>query len=99
MRLLHLTAETKICELQMNVNVTLMALIRRPKDLARTFSWEVEENTKIKTLLTDLGYNLQEIRMFQLFATKTGEETERVTRNYILQENDEIFVTIPVGGG
>ncbi len=83
----------------MKVKVTLMALIRRPKDLSRIFSWEVENDTKIKTLLTDLGYESQEIRMFQLYMTKTGEETERVTKNYILQENDEIFVTIPVGGG
>lgn len=83
----------------MKVNVTLMALIRRPEDLSRIFSWNVEEDTEIKILLTDLGYNFQEIRMFQLYVTKNGEETERITKNYILQENDEIFVTIPVGGG
>ncbi|MFV2014665.1 MAG: hypothetical protein ACC656_04515 [Candidatus Heimdallarchaeota archaeon] len=88
-----------ICEMKMKVNITLMALIRRPQDLPRIFSWDVEENTKIKILLTDLGYNFDEIRMFQLFVTKPGEETERITKNYILQENDEIFVTIPVGGG
>ncbi|MCE7736832.1 MAG: hypothetical protein GPJ54_18255 [Candidatus Heimdallarchaeota archaeon] len=76
-----------------------MALIRRPADLARVFSWDLEENTKIKTLLADLGYNSQEIRMFQLYATNPGGETERITRNYVLQEYDEIFVTIPVGGG
>ena len=83
----------------MKVKVTLMALIRRPKDLARIFSWDVEENTKIKTLLTDLGYNNQEIRLFQLFITNPDEKTERITKNYILNENDNIFVTIPVGGG
>ena len=83
----------------MKVNVTLMALIRRPEDLPRVFSWDVEENTKIKTLLADLGYNSQEIRMFMLYITKNGDENERITKNYILQGNDEIFVTIPVCGG
>lgn len=82
----------------MKVNITMMALIRRPDDLPRIFSWEVEENTKIKTLLTDLGYNFQEIRMFQLYVTNIGEET-KISRNYILKENDKIFITIPVGGG
>ena len=76
-----------------------MALIRRPSDLTRVFSWDVEEDTKIKTLLTDLGYNTQEIRMFQLYATNPDGETERITKNYVLQEYDEIFVSIPVGGG
>lgn len=76
-----------------------MALIRRPTDLPRIFSRDVEENTKIKILLSDLGYNFQEIRMFQLFVTNTSGEEERITRNYILKENDKIFVTIPVGGG
>ena len=76
-----------------------MALIKRPEDLPRIFSWDVEDNTKIKTVLTDLGYNSQEIRMFQLYVTNSNGEAEKITRNYILQEGDEIFVTIPVGGG
>ncbi|OLS25275.1 MAG: hypothetical protein HeimC2_19510 [Candidatus Heimdallarchaeota archaeon LC_2] len=83
----------------MKVNVTLMALIKRPADLSRIFSWDVEENTKIKIVLADLGYNSQEIRLFQLYVTNSNGEAERITKNYILQENDEIFVTIPVGGG
>lgn len=83
----------------MKVNITLMALIRRPEDLSRIFSWDVENDTKIKTLLTDLGYNSDEIRMFQLYVTNSDGEAEKITRNYILQEDDQIFVTIPVGGG
>ena len=75
-----------------------MALIRRPQDLPRVFSWDVEENTKMKTLLSDLGYSVQDTRFFQLFVTRPDGE-ERISKNYILQENDEIFVTIPVGGG
>ena len=61
----------------MKVNITLMALIRRSDDLPRVFSWDVEENTKIKTLLSDLGYNLQEIRMFQLYVTDSSGEAEK----------------------
>ena len=76
----------------------MMALIRRPADLARIFTWDVEKDTKLKTLLSDIGYNSEEIRWFQLYVTINGE-AERITKNYILQESDEIFVTIPVGGG
>ena len=75
-----------------------MAFIRRPADLARIFTWDVEKDTKLKTLLFDIGYNSEEIRWFQLYVTINGE-AERITKNYILQESDEIFVTIPVGGG
>ena len=84
----------------MKIEFLLMALLKRPKDLSRNFTLNIEEGTKLKTILSDLGYSNQEIRMFQLFVAKRGnEDSERISRSYELIDGDKIMVTIPVGGG
>lgn len=83
----------------LSISVTLMALIRRPDDLQRTFSVTVAENTTIYLFLSDMGYSRDEIRMFQIFITGRDGETKKVARKYQFHDKDELFVTIPIGGG
>lgn len=84
----------------MKIEFLLMALLKRPKGLSRNFTLDIKEGTKLKTILLDLGYTNQEIRMFQLFVAKDGnEDSERISRSYEPTDGDKIMVTIPVGGG
>jgi sulfur carrier protein ThiS len=84
----------------MIVKVTLMALLRRPNDLPRKFERDIDEGTTVKEFLKQLGYTIQEIRLLQIFLSENNDtENQRVSLNYVLQENDELFLTIPVGGG
>lgn len=79
--------------------VTLMALIRRPEDLDRSFSLNVIHGSTVNNVLSELGYTKDEIRFFLLYITDDQGETEKISKKYILQQNDELFVSIPVGGG
>ncbi len=81
------------------IKVTLMALIRRPDDFERTSTVTVHKGTSAYLLLSDMGYSKEEIMLFQLFITNTGSETVKIQRKYELRHKDELFVTIPVGGG
>ncbi|MHA2252217.1 MAG: hypothetical protein ACXAD7_17765 [Candidatus Kariarchaeaceae archaeon] len=82
------------------VKITLMALLKRPNDLPRIFDKEISGEVKLRSLLRDLGYTTQEIGMMQVFVSNNSEvNNQRVSLDYILQNDDEIFVTVPVGGG
>ncbi|MFX0117364.1 MAG: hypothetical protein ACFFB3_22645 [Candidatus Hodarchaeota archaeon] len=85
----------------MIVHIELMAIIRRPNNLPRVFSWEFTENTQVKTLLEDLGFSSQESRFLQVFVTRGDLDSRaiRAPRNFALQNNDRVFITMPVGGG
>ena len=85
----------------MIVYIELMAIIRRPNNLPRVFSKEYNENTQVNTLLKDLGFSSQESKFLQVFVTGKDPDTGaiRAPRNYVLQNNDRVFITMPVGGG
>ncbi|MFX0092877.1 MAG: hypothetical protein ACFFBD_14055 [Candidatus Hodarchaeota archaeon] len=84
----------------MIVKTTLMALVRRPDKLPREFEKEIKENTTVNSFLSDLGYSSQEIRVLQVFVSSNNDTGSiRVPPDYILKNNDELFITIPVGGG
>ena len=77
-----------------------MALLRRPNDLPREFTKEIQEDTKLKIFLKDLGFNHSEIKMLQVFVSKSeNKNNQRASLDYLIQNNDVLFITIPVGGG
>lgn len=84
----------------MEIQVELMAIIKRPNDIPREFSREVDPNTKLRTFLKQLGFESSEIRQMQFFIGKPDQkEGDRVRTNYVLQDGDKLFITIPIGGG
>lgn len=77
-----------------------MAIIRRPDDVPRTFEREINETMTIKQLLTNLEFTSDEIRMLQCFvSSSTDKNNVRVQRSYALKDGDNLFFTLPIGGG
>ncbi len=84
----------------MKIFVELMAIIKRPNNVPRTFEREMDKPLTIKELLMNLDFTLDEIRMMQCFiTTSTKSKSVRVERNYTLRNGDNLFVTLPIGGG
>lgn len=85
----------------MEIKIELMAFIDRPENVNRIFSKRIDPNTTIQSLLLDLGFSQQSIRQMQFFVSNLEDnvKTDRVRRQYILQDEDQLFITLPIGGG
>ncbi|MHA2364271.1 MAG: hypothetical protein ACXAC7_09960 [Candidatus Hodarchaeales archaeon] len=71
-----------------------MATLRRPNNLPRISEQKINIGTKIKDLLSLLHYKETEIPMLQIFVNGIREDL-----NYVLNNNDKVYITIPIGGG
>ena len=76
-----------------SVHVEFMATLRRQKNQPREFTKDVAEGTKIRDLLKEY-FTVEELRMIHVLVHDL-----RVNLEYILNPNDRLFVTIPIGGG
>lgn len=76
-----------------------MALLRRPNGLPRVFEKEIDFGININNFLVDLGFTHEEIRFMQVFVSNTKEKNQKISLNYEIKDDDEIFITIPIGGG
>ena len=77
-----------------------MSFIKRPNNVPRTFERELDESMTVEIFLKHLGFTSDEIRMMQCFvSTSPDNNNVRVQRSYALKDGDNLFITIPVGGG
>ena len=84
----------------MKIFVELMSFVKRPNNVPRTFERELDESMTIEQFLKHLGFTTDEIRMMQCYiSTASDKENVRAQRRYELKDGDNLFITIPVGGG
>ena len=83
----------------MKINVEFMAFVRRPENVPRTFERDINEPTTIKQLLINLHFTSDEIMMMQCFISSADTDNVRAQRSYYLKDGDNLFVTLPIGGG
>ncbi|OLS20034.1 MAG: hypothetical protein HeimC3_42450 [Candidatus Heimdallarchaeota archaeon LC_3] len=70
-----------------------MASLRRQKNQPREFDLDIEAGVTVREIMKQY-FNNDEIRMIQVII-----DGLRVKLDQILQLNDRLFVTIPIGGG
>lgn len=80
---------------KISIEIELMASLKRPNNISRLSVQKTIPSTTIRELLLQLGYD--ELIDLPILLTYVNED--RVHINYILKDNDKIFVTIPIGGG
>ena len=84
----------------MKIFVELMSFVKRPNNVPRTFERELDESMTIEQFLKHLGFTTDEIRMMQCYiSTASDKENVRAQSRYELKDGDNLFITIPVGGG
>lgn len=79
----------------MKISIEFMGSLRRPKDLDRLTTIELPNDCSLKQLLRFLEYSEDEIRILMAFRT----DGTKINQKDVLQDNDKIFLTIPIGGG
>ena len=70
-----------------------MATLRRQKNQEREFDLNIEEGSTVREIVSHY-FSRDEMRLIQVII-----DGLRVNLNHTLQENDHLFVTIPIGGG
>ena len=70
-----------------------MASLRRQKNQPREFDLDIEAGVTVREIMKQY-FNNDEMRMIQVII-----DGLRVKLDQILQLNDRLFVTIPIGGG
>ena len=84
----------------MKIFVELMSFVKRPNNVPRTFEQELEKSMTIEQFLKYLGFTSDEIRMMQHYvSTSSDPKNVRAQRSYELKDGDNLFITLPVGGG
>lgn len=77
------------------VKIELMAAVRNPfESKQRKINLQLESSLSIQELLLQIGFNISEISWFV-----TIVNGKRVTPEYQVQNNDIVFITLPIGGG
>ncbi|MHA1912514.1 MAG: hypothetical protein ACTSYA_12570 [Candidatus Kariarchaeaceae archaeon] len=75
------------------IHVELSGVVRNPFS-TRKFSKEVDPNTSLNKFLLDNGFNRTELRY--LFVSVNHLKVDLA---YLLLDEDNIFITVPAGGG
>ena len=70
-----------------------MASLRRKKDQPREFDLEIDDGVTVREIMK-LYFDDNEMRIIQVII-----DGLRVNLSQILQKDDHLFVTIPIGGG
>ena len=77
------------------VTIELMAAVRNPfESKKRKKIIQLDSTLSVEQLLLEIGFNLEEISWFV-----TIVNGKRVTSDYQVQNEDLIFITLPIGGG
>ena len=79
----------------MKILIEFMGSLRRPKDLDRTATIELPNDCTLKQLLNFLEYTENEIRVLMAFRI----DGTKIKQKEVLKDNENIFLTIPIGGG
>ena len=82
-------------KLKIEIQVELMASIKRPNNIPRISNHIFSSSISIRKLLLQLGYD----PITDILTLITYVNKERVRLNYILNNGDYLFITIPIGGG
>ena len=78
-----------------SVTLELVASVRNPfPSQKRIEIVQYEETMTIRTLLQRVGFKSEELP--HLIPIVNGSRT---TQDYLLQDNDHIWITLPIGGG
>ena len=78
-----------------SITLKLVASVRNPfPSQKRTEIIQYEETISIKTLLLRVGFKSEELP--HLIPIVNGSRTNQ---EYLLQDNDHIWITLPIGGG
>jgi hypothetical protein len=78
-----------------SVTLELVASVRNPfPSQKRTEIVQYQETMTIKELLLRVGFKSEEL--LHLIPIVNGSRT---TQDYLLQNNDHIWITLPIGGG
>ena len=77
------------------VTIELMAAVRNPfESKKRKNNLQLDSSLSVQKLLLQIGFNMGEISWFV-----TIVNGKRVTSDYQVQNEDIIFITLPIGGG
>ena len=77
----------------MKIHIEFMASLRRKKDQPREFDLEIDDGVTVREIMK-LYFDDNEMRIIQVII-----DGLRVNLSQILQKDDHLFVTIPIGGG
>jgi hypothetical protein len=75
------------------INVELSGVVRNPFS-TRQFSMEVESSTSLNKFLLENGFNRTELKY--LFVSVNHK---KIDLTYQLADGDNLFITVPAGGG
>ena len=75
------------------INVELSGVVRNPFS-TRKFTMEVESAISLRKFLLDNGFNRTELKYLFVSANQ-----KRIDLNYQFSNDDNIFITVPAGGG
>ena len=79
------------------VKIKLVAAVRNPfpnQKRTNVITYNKAEDTTIRTLLQQIGFKEEEI--LHLIPIVNGNRTDH---DHLLQDNDDIWITLPIGGG
>ena len=79
------------------VKIKLVAAVRNPfpnKKRTNIVTYDKDIETTIRTLLLQIGF--KEAELSHLIPIVNGNRT---SHDHLLQDNDDIWITLPIGGG
>ena len=77
------------------IKIELVAAVRNPfPNQKRTKIMKYDKETTIGTILLQIGFKDEELK--HLIPIVNGHRTNH---DYLLQDNDHIWITLPIGGG
>lgn len=79
----------------MKIKVEFMGILRRPEALDRIEIIDIPDNSSLRALLKVLEYSDIEIRRLQAF----HKDGTKIGLKDVLKDGDDLFLTIPIGGG